>query len=457
MKSPNILLSIVAAVTMTFGVSTSSVEGQGSCGGADTNGDGLVNGVDLAFLLSAWGVCPGTITSVTPLQGSILGGTQITINGTNLAGTTAVRISGVNCTNLQVFSPTLVKAVTPAGSAGVVDITVITPAGTLQAPNPFTYGELSISSISPNQGIYSGGTPITITGTFMNGATSVKVGGVSATNVVAVNSTTVTAVTPAGSVGAASVEVTGPKGTATASGAFTYNNLLPWATVLEQPPDPFFVPDANVRAAIVATGFPWRVRHVASQIEMLLVPAGNFGGIYTPQPFYLGRYEVKQSEWSVVMGSNPSLFLGPSRPVDRVTSNSIVPFLAATGLRLASAAEWEYACRAGTTTDYHGSNAFPNGTNDPNQSGVIAWTSVNSGGQTSDVGKKFPNGWGFFDMSGNIGEVVSDLSVAPVGGHVWKGGSYRRDPAEVTSGWWWCETCMGMAWEQLGFRAARNP
>ena len=47
MKSPNILLSLVAAVNMTFGVSTSAVQGQGSCGGADTNGDGLVNGVDL--------------------------------------------------------------------------------------------------------------------------------------------------------------------------------------------------------------------------------------------------------------------------------------------------------------------------------------------------------------------------------------------------------------------------
>ncbi|NDG64300.1 MAG: cell shape-determining protein, partial [Planctomycetes bacterium] len=53
---------------------------------------------------------PGVITSVTPLQGSVLGGTQITINGTSLSGTTAVKIGGVACTNLQVLSPTLVKA-----------------------------------------------------------------------------------------------------------------------------------------------------------------------------------------------------------------------------------------------------------------------------------------------------------------------------------------------------------
>ena len=59
MKSPNILLSLVAAVTVTFGFSTSAVQGQESCGG-DNNGDGLVNGVDLAIVLGAWGVCPGT-------------------------------------------------------------------------------------------------------------------------------------------------------------------------------------------------------------------------------------------------------------------------------------------------------------------------------------------------------------------------------------------------------------
>ena len=161
MKSPSLLLSIAAAVAMTFGFSTSAAQGQGSCGGADTNGDGLVNGVDLAVVLGAWGVCPGTITSVTPLQGSILGGTQITINGTNLTGTTAVKIGGVDCTSLQVLSPTLVKAVTPAGTAGEFALTIITAAGTLFSPTPFTYVQLSIASVSPNQGIFSGGTATT--------------------------------------------------------------------------------------------------------------------------------------------------------------------------------------------------------------------------------------------------------------------------------------------------------
>ena len=418
MKSPSLLLSLVAAVTMTFGLSTSSAQGQGSCGGADTNGDGLVNGVDLAVVLGAWGVCPGTITSVTPLQGSILGGTQITINGTNLTGTTAVKIGGVDCTSLQVLSPTLVKAVTPAGSAGEVPISVVTPAGTLLAPIPFTYVQLSIASVSPNQGIFSGGTAITITGSFLNGASSVKVGGVSATDVVAVNSTTVTAVTPAGSVGPASVEVTGAKGTATASGAFTYISIVvpAWATLLEASPDPTVVTDANLRAAIVASGFAWRIKDTSSNIEMLLVPGGTFmmgcspgdsecGGDESPahqvtltNAFYMGKTEVTQAQWTAKMGNNPSYFSGqPNNPVEQVSWNMIQDFNSANGLRLPTEAEWEYACRAGTTTARYG------------ELNAIAWYYQNwTNYGTQPVAGKLPNALGLYDTLGNVWEWCQD-------------------------------------------------
>jgi len=434
MKSPSLLLSLVAAVTMTFGVSTSSVQGQ--CA-SDITGDGQINGADLSQLLADWGSCPGVITSVTPLQGSVLGGTQITINGTSLSGTTAVKVGGVACTNLQVLSPTLVKAVTPAGAAGEASIAIVSSNATSLAPTPFTYVQLSISSVSPNQGIYSGGTAITITGSFLNGATSVKVGGVPATNVVAVNSTTVTAVTPAGSLGAASVEVTGAKGTATASGAFTYISIIvpTWATLLEASPDPAVVTDANLRAAIVASGFAWRVRDNSSNIEMLLVPGGTFtmgcsastqsgcGSEESPthqvtltQAFYMGRYEVTQAQWTPKMGSNPSQFQwqsdSPSRPVERVSWNMIASgstsFMSLTGLRLPTEAEWEYAYRAGTTTAFHSYPAQPNGFNDDTLLGNIAWYSSNAGSQTHAVGGKFANGLGLHDMAGNVYEWCQD-------------------------------------------------
>ena len=496
MKSPNILLSIVAAVTMTFGLSTSTLQGQGSCGG-DNNGDGLVNGVDLAIVLSAWGVCPGVITSVTPLQGSILGGTQITINGTNLAGTTAVKVGGVTCTNLQVLSPTVVKAVTPAGAAGEVSIAVVTIAGTLLAPSPFSYVQMSIESVFPSRGIYSGGTTITITGSFLNGATSVKVGGVPATNVVIVNLTTLTAVTPAGSLGAASVEVTDSKETATATNVFTYISIAvpPWATLLESVPDPAVVTDANLRAAIVETGFAWRILDTSSNIEMLLVPPGTFtmgcssssndgcSGNESPthqvtltNAFYLGRYEVTQAQWLAEIGSNPSRFQGArypdsaSRPVEQVSWNMIEPFCTQNGLRLPTEAEWEYSYRAGTTTAFHSFSGYPNGTNEFALLGNIAWSYSNSGNQTHAVGGKSANALGMHDMAGNAAEWCQDWygpyaagsvtnPTGPTTGKIrsLRGGSFsgltandqrasERDPRPPDIGPY-----------PVGFRVARNP
>jgi hypothetical protein len=101
-----------------------------------------------------------------------------------------------------------------------------------------------------------------------------------------------------------------------------------WYTVLEQTPNASVVPDATLRAAIFATNLPWRVRDTGTQMEMMLIPPGTFQmgcimgsnqyGCYSyEQPvhqvtltnaFYLGRYEVTQSQWLARMGSNPSYF-----------------------------------------------------------------------------------------------------------------------------------------------------
>ena len=480
-------LCAVVAVACSVGLGAGA-SAQGCA--EDINGDGQINAVDLASVLSGWGYCPGEVTSVTPLHGSILGGTQITINGANLAGTLAVKIDGVACTNLQVLSPTLVKAVTPAGVAGAASIAVISAAGTQLAPSPFTYVQLSISSVSPNQGSFSGGTAIRITGTFLNGATSVKVGGVPATNVVAVDSTTVTAVTPAGSVGAASVEVTGDKGTATASGAFTYFFVPSWATLLEGLPDPAVVTNTTLRNAITATNLPWRVRDNASNIEMLLVPTGiftmgcsaslqsvcNANEIPTHQvtltnAFYLGRYEVTQAQWLAEMGTNPSFFQGPSypdasiRPVERVSWDMLQPFCTQNGLRLPTEAEWEYACRAGTTT------AFPNGSNDGNTIGTIAWYNMNSGSQTNAIGGKLANGLGLHDMSGNAYEWTNDrFGTYPSGAQTNPTGPASGTNRAVRSGGWNDDANHSRVsyrtsatpdyipiGSSIGFRVARNP
>ncbi len=212
-------------------------------------------------------------------------------------------------------------------------------------------------------------------------------------------------------------------------------NVPSWATLIEAAPDPAVVTDATLRNAIVATGLAWRVRDNASQIEMLLVPPGTFNMGCSPSnqfscfsdespvhavtltcPFYMGRYEVTQAQWTARMGSNPSYhqaangFPGSNdRPVETVSWFTINVFLSATGLRLPTEDEWEYAYRAGTTTAFHSGPGFPNGTNDDSLVGIIAWYNANSGGKTYVVGGKASNSLGLHDMSGNVLEWVNDI------------------------------------------------
>ena len=194
-----------------------------------------------------------------------------------------------------------------------------------------------------------------------------------------------------------------------------------WATLLEASPDPAVVTDANLRAAIVASGFAWRIKDTSSNIEMLLVPAGTFtmgcsaSTQYACEPdespthqvilsaFYIGRYEVTQAQWQAKMGSNPSYFQGASypdaasRPVEKVSWNTIQDFNSATGLRLPTEAEWEYAYRAGTTTAFHSyalspTEGQPNGFNDNTLLENIAWFYPAGGAKPTPWAASLPTG-----------------------------------------------------------------
>lgn len=139
--------------------------------------------------------------------------------------------------------------------------------------------------------------------------------------------------------------------------------------------------------------------------------------------FYMGKYEVTQAQWKAVMGDNPSSFkdCGGNCPVERVSWDDAQKFIQRLNqtndgysYRLPTEAEWEYACRAGTTGDYAGNL------------NEMAWYSTNSENKTHAAGAKQPNPWGLFDMHGNVWEWCLDFfhdtyEGAPTDGSAWLG------------------------------------
>ena len=158
------------------------------------------------------------------------------------------------------------------------------------------------------------------------------------------------------------------------------------------------------------------------KLEMILIPAGKFmmgspaseknrfdvetqHEVTITKPFYMGKYEVTQEQWEAVMGNNPSETKGAKLPVTDVSWEDCQEFIkklnAKTdgGYRLPTEAEWEYSCRAGTTTAYSfGDKITPKDVN-YDDSGI---------GKPVEVGSYKPNAFGLYDMHGNVYEWCED-------------------------------------------------
>jgi hypothetical protein len=175
--------------------------------------------------------------AVNPNSGIIDGGSQVTISGSGFTANPTVMIGGSPATNVSFVNSATITALTPAHAAGPVNVVVTNTNGQsgiltngytyLPPPNPAP----TVTSISPNSGVTSGGTSVTVTGTGFLAGASVSIGGAAATNVNVASSTTITATTGAHVAGAVDVVVTNTDGL---SGVLTrgYTYTVPTETVL---------------------------------------------------------------------------------------------------------------------------------------------------------------------------------------------------------------------------------
>ena len=209
--------------------------------------------------------------------------------------------------------------------------------------------------------------------------------------------------------------------------------------------------------------------------------------------FFIGQHEVTQGEWSSVMGSNPSYFTecGPDCPVEMVNwydalaycnalselegletaylidGENVTWIRHANGFRLPTEAEWEYACRAGTTTPYYNGDIIDE-YEDPNCD-LIAWYYYNSGYRTHPYGGKAPNPLGLVDMCGNVFEwcwdryqaeyppgPVIDPTGPKFGDHrSWRGGNWYNQARYCRSAYRYRYDPIQLRYN-LGFRVART-
>ncbi len=235
-------------------------------------------------------------------------------------------------------------------------------------------------------------------------------------------------------------------------------------------------------------------------LEMVWCPPGEFmmgfsdsdeDAYYSDKPqhkvtfrtgFWMGKYPVTQAQWQAIMSGNPSHFSdepdSPQRPVEQVNCEGVKKFCqklkrkTGENFRLPSEAEWEYACRAGSTTDY----CFGDDKGQLELYGNSAETPIYGGESTSPVGTFRPNAWGLYDMHGNVAEWCEDkwhrnYDGAPADGSPWlcSPWPYMGGDCRAVRGGGWCRAdwvcsaaCRGRArslerWRDLGFRLALSP
>jgi formylglycine-generating enzyme required for sulfatase activity len=220
------------------------------------------------------------------------------------------------------------------------------------------------------------------------------------------------------------------------------------------------------RLANTVDGYAPKPNHIVKSalgMELIWCPPGGYvrgpskkGGnnespehpVILTRGFFMGKYEVTQEEYKEVMSKNPSIFRGDKLPVELVSWNDAVAFCEELNKKerkrgwefaLPTEAEWEYACRAGTTTRFSwGDSCSPQ----------FANYSASGFKKTLNVGSYTPNPWGFHDLHGNVNEwtndfynlypnhlVVDPIQIDQTGIKVYRGGSWKLPDIFMRSSW----------------------
>ena len=192
------------------------------------------------------------------------------------------------------------------------------------------------------------------------------------------------------------------------------------------------------------------------------------------KPFLIGKYEVTQKQWSEVMSNNPSAFKGDDLPVESVSWEEVQQFIKKLNavsdgkFRLPSEAEWEYACRAGSTNLYGAGK-------DREEAGSTnlvdyAWHRANSDNKTHPIGTRKPNAWGLHDLHGNVWEWCQDwfdpdsytktpardpVNAQPAVERVMRGGSWFLEAYTLRSAYRSGQLPFAKS-QYVGFRLARD-
>lgn len=189
------------------------------------------------------------------------------------------------------------------------------------------------------------------------------------------------------------------------------------------------------------------------KLELVDIPAGSFSmgsdereaekpiHKVNLKAFKIGKYAITQKQYQSVMGNNPSNFKGDNLPVEKVSLDNAIAFckklsgMVEKTIKLPSEAQWEYACRAGSTGKY----CFGD---DVNQLEKYAWYDKNSGSKTHPVREKLANSWGLHDMHGNIWEWCEDVwhenyNGAPTDGTAWLNGGEQTKRSLRGGSWYY--------------------